>query len=112
MAKQLSRANIAYDLTISPHHLRVFYEDQNLLHFVFSSELYKNNFEARMNENREKIQKSLSNRFGYEFKCNILCDLVLYSKIEKRGFLVFYNGAPIECPDNITLDGNNLIMKI
>lgn len=41
-----------------------------------------------MKENREKINKSLSNRFNILVDVEQLADVVLYRKIETRGFLI------------------------
>lgn len=110
MAK-LTRNNIAYDFKISPFIHNVEYENKSY-RYVFSSELYKNKFIERIKENRETINSSLSNRFGFKIKNDILADLVLYRKIEKRGFLVFINEEELTCPENIILDGKNLISRI
>lgn len=107
----LTRSNIAYDFNISPHQVTVVYDNQEVK-YIFSSDLYRRKFLEKITENRLKINQSLSNRFGFETYLELLCDLKLYSTIEKRGFLLYVNGDKIDCPDNITLSGNNLIMKI
>lgn len=105
----LTRSKIAYDLTISPHHVVVCY-DSFKLKFVFSSGLYKRNFKDKLQSNREKINNSITNRFGFSIKNDILSDLKLYTTIEKRGFLIYKDKEKIECLNSIILDGNNLIM--
>ena len=124
MAKaKLTRRKIAYDLNISPYYEKITYyragkfkitevDEGNTITFVFSSELYSKKFVERLHENRIKINESLSNRFGLDFKCDLLADLRLYSSIEKRGFLILLNGVKVDCLENIILDGNNLIAKI
>lgn len=112
--KKLSRRNIAYDLNISPYESIVLYPDcicAGKIVFVFSSELYKRNFEMKLQEHREKINQSLSNRFGFNIKSDKLADLKLYTTIEKRGFLIYQDEVKFECLDNIILDGVNLIAK-
>lgn len=109
MAK-LTRDGIAYDLTTSPYVHTITYSVKDKITFVFSSEYYRTNFIKKYEDNRRAINESLSNRFGFTIKHNVLSDLKLYTKIEKRGFLIFCNGVSVECPDNIILDGNNLIM--
>jgi hypothetical protein len=109
---KLSRANIAYDLNVSPHTFSLGYpEFDTSIRFVFSSNLYRSNFESRYQENREKINQSLSNRFGFHIKNNIIADLKLYISIEKRGFLIYKDGEKFECLKDITLDGSKLIVK-
>lgn len=107
---KLTRNGIAYDLKTTPYLHCVIYEKDGV-EYRFSSELYKEKFIAKLENHREKINESLSNRFGFNVKNNILSDLKLYTTIEKRGFLIFYNGVPVECQDNITLDGHKMIMK-
>jgi len=108
----LSRNNIAYDFHVSPHRLEVPYEDQTLC-YVFSSDLYKRNFYDRHLENREKISESLTKRFGFNVEHELLCDLKLYSSIEKRGFLIIEErtGQEFLWLDNLTLDGGRLTKR-
>lgn len=109
----LTRSKIAYNLHISPHKLRVEYggSESYCIEYVFSSELYKNKFMEKRNTNREQIEKSLSNRFGIEIKCDVLADLKLYRAIEKRGFLLYRNGVEVVCENKVTLDGVTLTIK-
>ena len=106
----LTRDGIAYDLNISPYRLEVPYEDSPLT-YVFSSELYRKNFYNRFLDNREKIGGSLSNRFGFRIENDLLCDLKLYTMIEKRGFLVLKGEERFVCQESIILDGAKLMKK-
>lgn len=107
----LTRSNIAYDLNVSPHDYKIVYGD-DVLHFMFSSELYKNNFIKKLEEHRTKINRSLSNRFGFTIRNDRLADIKLYLTIEKRGFLIYQNGIKMPCLNNLVLDGETLIVKI
>lgn len=107
---KLTRNNIAYDFEISPYFLEVPYEN-TMLKYVFSSRLYKENFYNKYIENREKINNSLSNRFGIDIEIDILCDLKLYVTIEKRGFLIWKDGVKITCLECIKLDGMKMMKK-
>ena len=109
MSAYLTRSNIAYDLNISPHDAVVSYPD-GYIKFVFSSELYRNKFREKLQDDRKAISDSLSKRFGFTIKADKLADLKLYTSIEKRGFLLLINGDKCECLNNITLDGQNLTM--
>lgn len=110
---QLTRSGVAYDFKISPHKVKVIYNrlTDEKIEFIFSSELYKNKFEEKLEENRKKINDSLSKRFGFTIKNDKLSDIKLYTTIEKRGFLINHNRESIEWLSNIILDGNHLIMK-
>ena len=107
----LTKSGVAYDLTISPHKYKVIYDNNEVLIFTFSSKLYLSKFNDKLNEHREKVNQSLSKRFGFEVEYNQLCDIKLYSSIEKRGFLIDNTKERFECLSTIKLDGNNLTTK-
>lgn len=107
----LTKSKIAYDLHISPHKHSLTYSDGETLTFIFSSNLYKEKFKEQLAGNREKFNSSLTNRFGITIVNNKLCDLKLYSTLEKRGFLIIKGQVKHECLNNITLDGQTLIEK-
>lgn len=106
----LTRSKVAYNLGISPHKHTINYGDDEVT-YVFSSDLYRRKFVERLNENRETINTSLTGRFGYKCSIDSLCDLKLYSSIEKRGFLVIVNNEEIICQENITLGGQIVITR-
>ena len=117
----LSRRKIAYDLNTSPYYTDVYYSsgsfkitdvsNEQTITFIFSSETYLRKFTEQLQENRVKISESLSKRFGYSIKCDLLSDLRLYISIEKRGFLILVNGEKCDCLESIILDGQNLTTK-
>ena len=111
MEVKLSRNGIANDLKITPFKKKINYASNNYLIFYFSSQLYLNKFTERLEENREKITASLSNRFGFVVVNDVLCDIKLYSSIEKRGFLIKSNKEGYECLANIVLDGKRTTLK-
>ena len=106
----LTRNGIAYDLNISPYRLEVPYDGYTLT-YVFSSELYKSKFYEGFLANREEISASLTKRFGFKIENDLLCDIKLYSMIEKRGFLILKGEDKIVCRENIILDGVKLMRK-
>lgn len=106
----LTRNGIAYNFKESPYFIEIEY-GEDVVRYIFSSQLNIERFNTRQEENRKKISDSLSKRFNFNIKNDVLCDLKLYTSIEKRGFLIFKNEEMIECQKSITLDGNNLIMK-
>ena len=109
MAK-LTRSNVAHDLNISPHKVKLDYRYEDIT-YVFSSELYKTKFLEKLAENRRSINISLSNRFGFHICNDLLSDLKLYTTIEKRGFLLYKGQVKVECLNNIILDGSQMIAE-
>lgn len=95
----MTKNGVCYELNKSPFRYKV-----EGVEYVFSSLLYVNKFKERLHENRESINNSLSKRFGYDVSANFLCDMVLYKKIEKRGFLVIVNGVDLEWEKEIKID--------
>lgn len=107
----LTRNGIAYNLKLSPYEVIVNYNKNEQIKYKFSSNLYKENFENKLLSNRDSISTSLSKRFGFIIVNEKLCDLKLYSSIEKRGFLIETKEGFIECLNTIKLDGQNKIQK-
>lgn len=107
---KLSRGGVAYDLSLSPFKVEHEYNGDKIT-FKFSSELNVGRFENKIKEHRETITKSLSNRFNIGIDIPVISDIVLYSKIEKRGFLVVINGEECKCQNIIKLTGVKKIQK-
>lgn len=65
------------------------------LKFYFSSQFYLNKFKNEYSN----FLKDEQMKIKLKYKCNIYCDdmilLLLYKRIEKRGFKVLYNDFPI-----------------
>lgn len=99
---KLTRGKVAYNFEFSPYRYAVEYPDETIT-FVFSSELYRKKFIEKYDKNRDTINNSLSNRFGFSIKANKLADLKLYISIEKRGFLICKGRVKIECQNEILL---------
>lgn len=104
----LSRSGIAYDLTKSPYKVILSYPNDSIT-YTFSSKLYENIFMNKLEENRKTINDSLSKRFGFRVENNKLCDLKLYDKVEKRGYLIEVESEIITCPEEVKLDGVKVI---
>lgn len=107
----LTRAGISYNFDTSPYKFKVEYNNGRELVFTFSGEYNLNSFKNRFEENRDKINASLSNRFKMDVQCDILCDIKLYTLIEKRGFLIEDKEERYECLNIIKLDGLKLTTK-
>lgn len=85
------------------------YEDEEIT-YIFSSKLYKDKFIEKLVKNRENINLSLSNRFGFHISVDMIADLKLYTATEKRGFLLLKGADKIECLKDIILDGQTMIV--
>lgn len=107
---KLSRGGICYNLEMTPF-LKSDKYDETKVVFHFSSDFYKNKFESQVEEHREKINQSLSKRFGLTYINPILADIVLYSKVESRGFYLLINDKEFKCLSSIKLNGVNQILK-
>ncbi len=79
----MTKHGVCYDFKKSPYKY-----DRNGVTFVFSSQLHLEKFTKKIEENRKKINDSLSNRFDLNVDVSALADIVLYKKIETRGFLI------------------------
>lgn len=90
----LSRNGVCYDLEKTHYKTTV-----NGLTFMFSSRLHLEKFKAKLYENRRTINNSLSKRFSLSIDVSQLADIVLYKKVETRGFLI------------VTNEGNNLWLE-
>lgn len=107
---QLTRSGIAYNLEVSPHKLTLGYSKENIT-YIFSSNLYLTKFLEKLEQNRNEMNQGLSKRYGLSIMMNELCDIKLYSKIEKRGFLIDTDNERFTCLSNIKLDGEKLMSK-
>lgn len=98
----MTRNNICYNLDESPFTCA----DKDLIYF-FSSLLHLKKFKSKKLTNRVVVSESLSKRFKMTVKVDLLSDILLYSQIESRGFLIwdYKKGGIYKCLNHITLDG-------
>lgn len=102
----ISRNGVCYDLSISSYKHTV-----NGLTFVFSSKLHLDKFKKKLKENRDIINYSLTKRFNVPVDVSQLADIVLYRKIETRGFLIVTCEGKELCQNNITFGGGEVIIQ-
>lgn len=102
----LTRNGVCYDLSISKFRCK-----HNGLTFVFSSQLHLDKFESRVKENRDIINYSLTKRFNIPVNVSTLADVVLYRKIETRGFLIEVEEEEIECQKSLRFDGGKMTLQ-
>lgn len=108
---KLTRNGITYNLMTSPYIVELKYRDDLVIKYYFSSELYVNKFNEKLNKNHEKIKESLSKRFKIEIDLDELSDIILYSKVETRGFFIQINNEDYTCLSTIKLIGVSQIQK-
>lgn len=101
----ISRNGVVYDLNISSYRHTV-----NGLTYVFSSKLHLDKFKKKLKENRDIINYSLTKRFNMAVDVSQLADVVLYRKIETRGFLIVTGEGKEICQNNITFGGGEVII--
>ena len=104
----MTRNGIEYNLSISPYTL-----EKNGLTFYFSSKRNLKTFEDTLTEfinlECEKLSKKYKMKisaYNYGSLVNIL-SVVLYKRIEKRGFLVL-NTENAESPESIKIDQDTI----
>lgn len=102
----ITRNGIVYDLRLSPYYIKI--GDAT---YYFSSKNHLEKFSEKLYDNRNAIHISLSNRFGIDIVLSLLADIVLYGKVETRGFFIVYKGVPYVCQKDITLNGATLTEK-
>lgn len=101
-----TRNGIYYNLKKSEYTVEV-----NNIKYFFSSQRHLEKFLEQLEENREILAYSLYKRFKVWVSADELFDLVLYNKIESRGFLIEIEGVDYECLESLRLDGVKKIRK-
>ena len=101
-----TRNGIYYNLKKSEYTIIV-----NDIKYFFSSQRHLEKFQEQLEENREILAYSLFKRFKVWVEADELFDLVLYNKIESRGFLVEVEGVDYDCLESLRLDGVRKIRK-
>ena len=99
-------AAIEYELRKSPYTVT-----ENGTKYYFSSKLHADKFRERLEDKRNQVNYSLSNRFNMHIKLDIIADIMLYVAIEKRGFYILTEGGAAECLSSIVLNGAKLTLK-
>jgi hypothetical protein len=103
-----TRNGVYYDLTASTYKFKA--PDTKLI-FVFSSDLHMLKFEDQYLANRKDFNLKLHSRFRVNIVTRNLPDIVLYKKIETRGFLLINGEGEKICLENLKLDGEKVTKK-
>ena len=101
-----TRNNIYPKLEESPYTAPLLYGAyKEMVIFSFSSKMYLTKFTQRLEKHRKTINESLSNRFRFCIRLDLLADIVLYCAIEKRGFHITTESGDIKCQNSLLLNG-------
>jgi hypothetical protein len=103
-----TRNGIYYDLTLSSYIYKL--RDTGLT-FVFSSDLHLTKFEEQYKKHRNDFNLKLKSRFRLNVNFTTFADIVLYKKIETRGFLILIEGGQKLCQENLKLVGERATPK-
>lgn len=79
--------------------------------FYFTSMLHKQKFDEEHIQHRFKLNDSLSNRFNVYVNADKLADIVFYSKVETRGFLIDIEGVKICQLQKVEISVGGIMMK-
>ena len=101
-----TRNGVCYDLTLSEYRHTI-----GDLTFVFSSQLHLDKFKVKLRDNRNTINRSLSKRFNLTVDVSKMADIVLYKKIETRGFLIVTNEGNELWQNNMQYVGGKVTSK-
>lgn len=107
----MTSSGVERDLTVTPYLVDIKYPDKTMV-YCFSSMNSKTLFERKIEEHRAEIKESLTNRFRILFSVSDdFCDLDLYRRIERRGFLVKMEGDNITWLGQVEYNGQRVIRK-
>lgn len=72
--------------------------------YYFSSKNHLEKFKERFDEENQSINYMFKRRYGIKFNFDILSDLLLYKKVETRGFLIEIEGVRYKCLEQVHLE--------
>lgn len=99
----ITRNGVCYDLQMSPYRYT-----KNGLTFVFSSQTHLDKFKTKYKENRDIVNYSLTKRFKINVNVSQIADIVLYRKVETRGFLIVTAEGKTLCQKDLTFSGGKV----
>lgn len=102
----ISRNGIIYDLKLSWYVFPL-----NNITYYFSSKNHLEKFAELVEGNRDAYSTSLTKRFKILSNIDNLADLLLYMKVETRGFYIKINGEECVCPNDIIFGGGKVMLK-
>lgn len=104
----MTKSGVEANLKISPYTVNHNYNGKDVV-FFFSTATNMDRFQKECDEFFSTTCTSLTNRFRIRFHLpKMFTDVVLYSRIEKRGFHVLIEGAVTKCVNDLQLIGAHL----
>lgn len=101
----ITRDGIYYSLQYSNYRFTT-----NDITYVFSSKLHLEKFKKQYTEHRNDLSIKFTRRYGITIHLHTLSDVVLYKRIESRGFLIIKEGVEL-CQSEVILDGEKATQK-
>lgn len=103
---KMTRNGIVYNLATSPFTIVV---DET--EYFFSSRLHMDKFTKQLHENRGVFSYKFTNKYNIVIRLTNIADMLLYNKIETRGFYIIHNGEVYSCKKEVLFDGDHLTKK-
>lgn len=107
----MTSSGVERDLNVTPYVSVINYygDNKHSIAYAFSSKATQTKFEEEIYANREFINYSLHSRFRIKFHVgDDLCDLNLYRKLERRGFLIKLDGDEITWLGQVEYNGRQV----
>lgn len=104
----MTKSGVEANLKISPYVVENNYNGKEVIYY-FSTEKNMNRFKNEDLTFFVSVCTSLTNRFRIRFHLpKMFTDIVLYSRIERRGFHVIIEGIETKCVSDLKLIGAEL----
>jgi hypothetical protein len=103
----ITRNGVYYDLKQSRYKVHC----SGGLLLYFSSDLHMLKFLDKKEAHRKEINDKMTSRFRIEIRLNTLADIILYQKIETRGFYITDEKGNELCRENLILSGERPTLK-
>lgn len=97
--KIMTRYGVERNLSISP-----FYVKTEEAIYYFSSLTHEKKFRKMFHVKHSEVNEYLNKKYGVNIKGDLLAELILYQKIETRGYRVEWKGCVFTCQNEIYLD--------
>lgn len=104
----MTKSGVEANLKISPYYYKASYRNK-VIEYRFSTARARDRFGEMLEANRNFIRDSLENRFKVKFViAKEFCDLILYRKLESRGFYILIDGRCYEWAGSLYYNGTEL----